>query len=59
MDPDNQPAISRLAVLKTTDPFVRDMTFLCPAASPGGIPVSQVAAGDITEGSGFIEEGQF
>ena len=54
LDPDNQSAISRVTVLKTTDPFVRDMTFLYPVASPGGVPVSQVTAGDISEGSGFI-----
>lgn len=54
LDPDNQSAISRVTVLKTTDPFVRDMTYLHPVASPGGVPVSQVTAGDVEEGSGFI-----
>jgi|SRR6267378_1932970 len=54
MDPDNEPAISRVTVLKTTDPFVRDMTFLYPVASPGGVPISQVIAGDISEGSAFV-----
>jgi len=54
LDPDNQPAISRVTVLKTSDPFVRDMTFLYPAVSSGGIAVGQVTAGDISEGSGFI-----
>jgi hypothetical protein len=54
LDPDNQSAISRVTVLKTTDPFVRDMTFLYPVASPGGVPVHQVTAGDISEGTGFV-----
>jgi len=55
MDTENQTAISRVTVLKTTDPFVLDMTFLYPAVSPGaGVPVSQVTAGDVSEGSGFI-----
>ncbi len=54
LDPENQPAISRVTVLKTTDPFVRDMTYLYPVASPGGVPLSQVTAGDVDDGSGFI-----
>ena len=54
MDPDNQPAISRVTVLKTSDPFVRDMTYLYPVVSPGGVPVSRVTAGDVEDGSGFI-----
>jgi hypothetical protein len=54
LDPDNWPAISRVTVLKTSDPFVRDMTYLYPVASPGGVPVGRVTAGDVDEGSGFI-----
>jgi len=54
LDPQNQPAISRVTVLKTSDPFVRDMTYLYPAAGPGGIPIGRVTAGDVDEGSGFI-----
>jgi hypothetical protein len=55
MNVENQPAISRVRVLKTSDPFVQDMTFLYPAVSPGaGVPISHVRAGEISEGSGFI-----
>jgi hypothetical protein len=54
MDPTNQPAISRVTVLNTRDPFIRDMTLLYPEASPGGVPVGRVTAGDVDEGSGFI-----
>ncbi len=54
LDPGNWPAISRVTVLKTNDPFVRDMTYLYPVASPGGVPVGRVTAGDVDEGSGFI-----
>ncbi len=55
MDAENQIAISRVTVLRTDDPFVRDMTFLYPLA-PGstGVPVAQVTAGDVTEGGGFV-----
>ncbi len=55
MDSENQIAISRVTVLRTDDPFVRDMNFLYPVA-PGsaGVPVPQVTAGDITEGGGFV-----
>lgn len=54
LDAENQSAISRVTVLRTDDPFVRDMTFLYPVISPGGVPVGQVTAGDVSEGSGFI-----
>jgi hypothetical protein len=54
LDPENQPAISRVTVLSASDPFVRDMTYLYPVASPGGVPVGRVTAGDVDEGSGFI-----
>lgn len=49
---ENQHAISRVTVLKTSDPFVRDMTKLYPVTTPS--PVHQVTAGQVTEGSGFI-----
>jgi hypothetical protein len=54
LNPDSWPAISRVTVLKTSDPFVRDMTYLFPVVSPGGVPISRVTAGDVEEGSGFI-----
>ena len=54
MDRANQPAISRVTVLMTSDPFVRDMTYLYPASSPGRVPVGRVTAGDVDEGSGFV-----
>jgi len=55
MDSENQTAISRVTVLNTDDPFVRDMTFLYPVpAGSGGVPVAQVTAGDVSEGGGFV-----
>lgn len=52
---ENQIAISRVTVLKTSDRFVQDMTFLYPMGEAGaGMPVNQVTAGDVSEGSGFI-----
>ncbi len=52
---ENRPAISRITVLKTTDPFVRDMIHLYPVLGrEGGIPLSQVTAGGVTEGAGFV-----
>lgn len=52
---ENKSAISRITVLKTIDPFVRDMTRLYPVRGPGGgVPISQVTAGDVTEGGGFV-----
>jgi len=52
---ENKVAISRISVLRTSDPFVRDMTNLYPVAGPGGgVPISQLAAGEVTEGSGFV-----
>lgn len=52
---ENRPAISRITVLKTADPFVRDMTRLYPLLSQeGGVPLSQVAAGDVRDGAGFL-----
>ena len=55
LDSEHQPAISRITVLKTDDPFVRDMNFLYPVAPGGkGVPVALVTAGDISEGGGFV-----
>jgi hypothetical protein len=52
---ENKGAISRITVLKTNDPFVRDMTHIYPVpGGQGGIPLSQVTAGGITEGAGFV-----
>jgi len=51
---ENQRAISRITVLKTSDPFVRDMTRLYPATPGVRIPIQQVMAGPVSEGSGFI-----
>jgi hypothetical protein len=52
---ENRPAISRITVLKTKDPFVRDMIRLYPVLSrAGGVPLQQVTAGGITEGAGFV-----
>jgi hypothetical protein len=51
----NRIAVSRITVLKTTDPFVRDMTRLYPMVTrEGGIPLSQVTAGGVTDGAGFV-----
>lgn len=51
---ENKAAISRVTVLKTSDPFVRDMIYFHRAAKPGTpIPVGQLTVGDVT-GSGFI-----
>src|SRR5260370_194055 len=43
MDSESQIAISRVTVLNTDDPFVRDLTFLYPVP-PGsaGVPIAQV-----------------
>jgi hypothetical protein len=48
-------AISRVSVLETADPFVRDMTRLYPDIG-GGEPrrVDQLTAGSVNEGSGFV-----
>ena len=52
---ENRAAVSRVTVLRTNDPFVRDMTHLHPVSGhQGGIPISQVVAGGITEGAGFV-----
>ena len=52
---ENRPTISRITVLKTVDPFVRDMTHLYPVPTrEGGVPLSQVTAGGVTDGAGFL-----
>jgi hypothetical protein len=52
---ENKAAISRITVLRTADPFVRDMTRLYPVLNrEGGVPLHQVTAGEITEGAGFV-----
>jgi hypothetical protein len=52
---ENRSAVSRVTVLRTNDPFVRDMTHLYPVSGhPGGLPLSQVVAGGVTEGVGFL-----
>lgn len=52
---ENKGAISRVTVLKTSDPFVKDMIRLYPVAGPGGgVPLNQVTAGEIREGAGFV-----
>jgi hypothetical protein len=51
---ENQISVSQVTVLKTSEPFVRDMTNLYPVLKPGfPIPVTQLNAGDLS-GSGFI-----
>lgn len=51
LDSENRKAISRITVLETSDPFVRDMNRLYPASH---VPLVQITAGHITEGSGFV-----
>ena len=51
---ENQRAISRITVLKTSDPFVRDMTKLYPVTRGSRVPLPQLTAGEVTEGAGFI-----
>jgi hypothetical protein len=51
---ENQISVSQVTVLKTSEPFVRDMTNLYPVLKPGfPIPVTQLNSGDFS-GSGFI-----
>lgn len=55
LDSDHQVAVSRITVLKTDDPFVRDINFLYPVAlGSKGVPVALVTAGDVSEGGGFV-----
>ena len=52
---ENRPAVSRVTVLSTGDPFVRDMTRLYPVLTrEGGVPLSHITAGDVTDGAGFL-----
>ncbi len=52
---ENRSAVSRITVLSTGDPFVRDMTRLYPVLTrEGGVPVSHITAGDVTDGAGFL-----
>ncbi len=55
LDSEHQLAISRVTILRTDDPFSRDINFLYPVP-PGnrGVPVALVTAGDISEGGGFV-----
>jgi len=50
---ENQSSISRVTVLKTSEPFVRDITNLYPVSTGSRIPINQLTAGDLS-GSGFI-----
>jgi hypothetical protein len=50
---ENQGSISRVAVLRTSEPFVRDMTNLYPVTPGARIPINQLNAGELS-GSGFI-----
>ena len=51
----NRVAVTRITVLKTTDPFVRDMSRLYPVLTrEGGVPLNQVTAGGVTDGAGFV-----
>jgi hypothetical protein len=52
---ENRPAVSRITVLKAGDSFVQDMTRLYPVLRrEGGVPLSQVTAGGVTDGGGFV-----
>jgi hypothetical protein len=52
---ENRGTISRVTVLKTSDPFVRDMTNLYPASTPGDrLPIHPVTAGGVSEGSAYV-----
>lgn len=52
---ENRGAVSRVTVLKSNDPFVRDMTHLYQVSGDhGALPLGQVVAGGITEGAGFV-----
>lgn len=54
LDFQDKGAISRITVLKTSDPFVRDMTKLYPVAGPDGTPLATLSAGEVSEGSAFV-----
>ena len=55
---ENRPSVSRVTVLKTADPFVRDMTQFMAKSYPvlprkGGVPLSYLTAAGVT-GAGFV-----
>ena len=50
---ENQGSVSRVAVLKTSEPFVRDMVSLYPVSPGSRVPINQLTAGELS-GSGFI-----
>jgi hypothetical protein len=52
---ENRVAVSRVTVLKTNDPFVREMTHLYHVSGQrGGLPLNQIVAGGVTEGAGYL-----
>ncbi|HKV27159.1 MAG TPA: hypothetical protein VJN90_02640 [Candidatus Acidoferrales bacterium] len=51
LSPENRRSIARITVLKTSDPFVCDMI---TRIYPKNVPIPQVTAGPVTEGSGYI-----
>ncbi len=52
---ENRAAVSRVTVLRTDDPFVRDMTYLYPVSGSGReVPLNQVVAGGVSDGAGFV-----
>ncbi|HME12505.1 MAG TPA: hypothetical protein VKF79_06580 [Candidatus Acidoferrum sp.] len=51
---ENKLAISRVTVLKTGDPFVRDITRMYPVLAHEGVPLNQVTADGVTDGAGFL-----
>lgn len=48
---ENRNSISRITVLKSSDPFVKDMTSLYPVTRRNGV---HVTAGHVTDGGGFV-----
>lgn len=50
---ENRSSVSRVTVLKTSEPFVRDMTNLYSVPRGSRIPINQLTAGELS-GSGFI-----
>ena len=50
---ENPGSVSRAEVLKTSEPFVRDMTNLYPVSPGSRVPINQLNAGELS-GSGFI-----
>ncbi|HKV48488.1 MAG TPA: hypothetical protein VJN69_10390 [Candidatus Acidoferrales bacterium] len=54
LDAQSKLAISRITALKTSDPFVQDMTRLYQVSGPTAFPLATVTAGSIDEGSAFV-----